>query len=133
MLWRALFWSARVNLKPHGTIPRFKRAHHSSERGPSKVKWAKNTSFPFLGGAHSTRWPFHGKFHPPRQSSGCTTDPVPTIAGTLSHAYPIVNNMACVAFHLHRKTVATVLSCPASPALTIHCPTLSPNPPSVLP
>ena len=42
MLWRALIGSAMVNLKPHGANPRLKMVLHRPERGPLKVKWAKN-------------------------------------------------------------------------------------------
>ena len=42
MLWRAYVGSARVNFKPQGAHPRLKRAQSRPERGPLKVKWAKN-------------------------------------------------------------------------------------------
>ena len=41
--------------------------------GPSRIKWAKNDKFSFLGGVHSTRGPILDACLLRHQSSGCPT------------------------------------------------------------
>ena len=65
MLWRAYVGSARVNFKPQGAHPRLKRAQSRPERGPLKVKWAKNDQFSFFGrGPTRPGGPFVTNFTP---------------------------------------------------------------------
>ena len=72
MPWRTIL---RVFFKPQSAHSRLKRAQSRTERGPSKVRCVKMTSFHFWEGAHSARGPSRGQFHPRHQRSGCATNP----------------------------------------------------------
>ena len=73
MLSRAHVVSTRVNFKPHGAHPGLKRDQSRHERGPSKVKWAKNGWFSFLGGGSLDQEALPWIISPSSPTSGCAT------------------------------------------------------------